>query len=210
MSRKIWLPGWKDRRTPGWLKGIIALILVGVMTFTVLFCAVFFGAYDHVEGDPEVMLILGCQVKPWGPSVLLQDRLNKALDYLEDRPEMTVVVSGGQGPDEHITEARAMADYLMERGVAPEHILLEEKSHNTVQNFRYSRKLLEEVGYDLEENEILVVSNGFHLTRARMLAQRTGFEDVSTLAAPSSHIPSRIKMYIREPLALAKSFVFDR
>ena len=57
---------------------------------------------------------------------------------------------------------------------------------------------------------VLVVSNGFHLTRARMLAQRAGFDNVSTLAAPESHLPSRLYMYIREPLALVKSFVFDR
>ena len=62
----------------------------------------------------------------------------------------------------------------------------------------------------LDGHEVLVVSNGFHLTRSRMLAQRCGFEEVSTLAAPATHVPSKLKMYIREPLALVKSFVFDR
>ena len=60
------------------------------------------------------------------------------------------------------------------------------------------------------EGDVLVVSNGFHLTRARMLAERFGYGEVSTLAAPTSHIPSRIQMYIREPLALVKSFFLDR
>ena len=210
MIHKIEVFSFKGRRTPRWMKALWVLLLVGALSFTGLFAAVMHGSYDHVDGEPEVMVILGCQVKPWGPSILLQDRLDKALDYLGDHPDMIVVVSGGQGPDEHVTEAQAMADYLTEHGVLEEQILLEEQSHNTVQNFRYSRKLLEELGYDLEETEVLVVSNGFHLTRARMLAERTGFDEVSTLAAPSSHIPSRIKMYIREPLALVKSFVFDR
>ena len=56
----------------------------------------------------------------------------------------------------------------------------------------------------------VVVSNGFHLTRARMLAERAGYDSVSTLAAPSSHLPSRLHMYVREPLALVKSFFLDR
>lgn len=210
MIGKIEVSSFKGRRFPRWLKVLAALILVGVISFTGLFTTVICGSYDHIEDEPQVMIILGCQVKPWGPSILLQDRLDKALDYLEEHPDMAVVVSGGQGPDEHITEARAMADYLVEQGIDEEKILLEEQSHNTIQNFRRSKQLLEKVGYDLEETEVLVVSNGFHLTRARMLAERTGFEDVSTLAAPSSHVPSRIKMYIREPLALAKSFIFDR
>lgn len=51
---------------------------------------------------------------------------------------------------------------------------------------------------------------GFHLTRARMLAERAGYDSVSTLAAPSSHLPSRLHMYVREPLALVKSFFLDR
>ena len=57
-----------------------------------------------------------------------------------------------------------------------------------------------------------MVSNGFHLTRTRILWERVfGTDDnLNTLAAPSSHVPSRLKMYVREPLALIKSFVFDR
>lgn len=210
MIKKIRVPSFKGRRRFGWRRVILVLVLFGMLSFGGLFAAVMHGAYDHIDGEPEVMLILGCQVKPWGPSILLQDRLEEGLEYWQEHPEITIVVSGGKGPDEHVTEAGAMAEYLMVRGVPAEDIILEEQSHNTVQNFRYSRILLEEQGYNLEETGVLVVSNGFHLTRARMLAERTGFEEVSTLAAPSSHVPSRLKMYVREPLALVKSFLLDR
>ena len=211
MIARIELVSFKGRRTPRWLKLVLALVLVGVLGFSALFGAVLSGMYDQIDGEPQVMVILGCQVKPWGPSILLQDRLDKALEYLETEPDMTVVVSGGQGPDEHISEARAMADYLMEQGIEQERILLEDQSHNTVQNLTLTRQLLDELGYDLEQ-DIVVVSNGFHLTRVRMLWERVWEEEdnLSTLAAPSSHVPSRLKMYLREPLALAKSFVFDR
>lgn len=210
MSRqKIEVPSYKGRRYQRWIRVLLVLVAAGVLCFAALFGAVIYGSYDHIQGEPQVMVILGCQVKNNGPSQLLRDRLDEALNYLDDHPDLTVVVSGGQGPDEPSTEARAMADYLMKKGVEEDQILLEDQSHNTVQNFRYTAQLLEEQGYDLENTQVLVVSNGFHLTRARMLAERTGFEEVSTLAAPSSHLPSRLKMYIREPLALAKSFLFD-
>ena len=210
MSRqKIEVPSYKGRRYQRWIRVLLVLVAAGVLCFAALFGAVIYGSYDHIQGEPQVMVILGCQVKNDGPSQLLRDRLDEALSYLADHPDLTVVVSGGQGPDEPSTEARAMADYLMEEGVEEDQILLEDQSHNTVQNFRYTAQLLEEQGYDLENTQVLVVSNGFHLARARMLAERTGFEEVSTLAAPSSHLPSRLKMYIREPLALAKSFLFD-
>lgn len=205
------MSSYKGKRLNRWIKALIALILVGVLTFAALLGAVLRGSYDHVQGDPQIMVILGCQVKSWGPSILLQDRLDKTLDYLEEHPDMTVVVSGGQGPDEHITEAQAMYDYLVAHGVNGEQILLEEESHNTVQNLKYTRELLESEGYDLTA-DIVVVSNGFHLTRVQMLWERVwgSNDNLSTLAAPSSHVPSRLKMYIREPIALVKSFVLDR
>lgn len=202
---------YKGKRLYTWLKVLIALILAGVLVFSALLGTVLYGGRDQINGEPEIMVILGCQVKPWGPSILLQDRLDEALDYLEEHPDMTIVVSGGQGPDEHITEARAMYDYLVGHGVNGDRILLEEESHNTLQNLTYTRRLLEDEGYDTTA-DMVVVSNGFHLTRVRMIWERVwGTDDnLSTLAAPASHAPSRLKMYIREPLALVKSFVFDR
>ena len=102
-----------------------------------------------------------------------------------------------------------IADYLLEHGISRERIILESQSHNTNQNLRWSARHLAEAGIDVKDG-VIIVSNGFHLTRVRMLAGRAGYENVSTLAAPSSHVPSRLKMYVREPLALVKSFVFDR
>lgn len=209
MKRKVEINSYRGRRRPAWLKALLALVLAGALCFGALLGAVLYGSYDHISGQPQVMVVLGCQVKPWGPSVLLQDRLDEALAYLADHPDMTVVVSGGQGPDEPSTEAQAMAEYLMEHGVEEDSIILETMSHNTSQNLRYTLEHLEAEGID-PSGGVVIVSNGFHLTRVRMLAERFGYTNVSTLAAPSSHLPSRLKMYVREPLALVKSFLFDR
>ncbi len=199
------------RKKSKWVKALVALILLGMLVFGALLGAVLHGSYDHVDGQPEIMVILGCQVKPWGPSVLLQDRINKAADYLREHPDVIVVASGGQGPDEHMTEAQAIHDALVEQGIDSSRILQEDQSYNTIQNLRYSMVLLEETGYSTDA-DMVVVSNGFHLTRVRMLWVRIHGDDdnLSTLAAPSSHVPSRFKMYIREPIALVKSFILDR
>lgn len=191
-------------------KALLTLFILGVFCFCALEGISLGGAHDEIRGDPQIMVILGCQVKPWGPSVLLRDRLDKALSYLEDHPDMTVVVSGGQGADEYISEAQCMYEYLTAHGIDGDRILLEDRSHNTWQNLNYTVELLGEKGYDTTA-DLMVVSNGWHLARVRMLYDRIYSSDyLSTLAAPTSHLPSRLKMYIREPIGLVKSFLLDR
>lgn len=209
--RPIEVYSYKGGQSRGWLKALIALILAGVLLFTACLICVLAGSRTEIEDESSTMIILGCMVYPWGPSILLQDRLDTALDYLEEHPDMTIVVTGGKGDDEHMSEAQAMHDYLVEHGVDSEQIILEDKAVNTNENLIFTGELLEQLGYDTEQ-EFLVVSNGFHLTRTRILWERVfGTDDnLNTLAAPSSHVPSRLKMYVREPLALIKSFVFDR
>lgn len=208
--KKQYYRPYGGRRKPVWLLALLAAVLAALLSFAVLLGVVLSGAHDSITGEPKVMVILGCRVESWGPSILLQDRLDKALDYLEDHPDLTIVASGGQGPDEHQSEAQCMYDYLTDHGVDSDQILLEDQSHNTWENIRFTQALLVQEGIDT--SQMLVVSNGFHLTRVRMLWDRAweGDYTLSTLAAPSSHIPSRLKMYIREPLALVKSYFFDR
>lgn len=192
-----------------WLRALLALVLLGVLAFGALLGAVLWGGRDRVYGQPGVLVILGCQVHPWGPSVLLQDRLDTALSYWEGHPDTVIVVSGGQGPDEPTTEAQAMYDYLVAHGVPEENIHQEGDSHNTWQNINNTLSLLRELG--LEGEGVAVVSNGFHLTRVGLLWRRAGgSEPLSTLAAPCSDLPARLKMYLREPIALVKSFILDR
>ena len=205
---KTEIASYKGRRFPLWAKALIALTLTGVLCFALLLGIVLSGAQDQIVGEPRAMIVLGCQLHEWGPSIMLQDRLDKALEYWEEHPDITVVVSGGQGEGEPTSEAEGMANYLAEHGVPRENILLESQSHNTNQNLRWSARQLAEAGIDVKDG-VIVVSNGFHLSRIKLLTGRAGYESVSVLAAPSSHLPSRLKMYVREPIAMVKSFVLD-
>lgn len=126
----------------------------------------------------KYLVVLGAQMKPEGPSKVLQYRLDAALAYLTDHPECQVVVSGGQGADEHISEAQGMYDYLVAHGLEADRILLEDQSVNTVQNLAFSAKY-----FDKEKDEVLIVSNNFHVFRAVGIARRQGYQKVSGLAA---------------------------
>ena len=198
---------------------LLVLLVLGVLCFAAL--EVFIGVHsrDRIAGEPKVMVIFGCKVETWGPSILLQDRLDTALTYLEDHPDMKIVVTGGKGDDEHQSEAQCMYEYLAAHGVGEENIYREDKARNTWQNANYTMDLMEEKGWSLTD-DVILVSSGFHLSRIEMLWDRARiarlpgevYDDqyISTLAAPVSHKPSAVQMFFREPLALIKSFVFDR
>ena len=79
-------------------------------------------------------------VKATTPSLTLKSRLDTAIEYLNITKDDTyIVVSGGQGNGENISEAKAMQRYLIQKGIEEEKIILEDKSTSTNENFKYSR-----------------------------------------------------------------------
>ena len=201
-----------QRKKRHWLAALLVLLGLGLVLFGALEVVIALHSQNRVMEDPppKVMVIFGCQMRRDGPSILLRDRLDTALAYWEEHPGIKIVVTGGKGDDEHVSEARGMYDYLTAHGVDGGNIYMEDQSRNTWQNVSYTFALMEREGWDLTD-DVLLVSSGFHLARILMLWQRTTgrLDNVSTLPAPVSHAPSRVQMFFREPLALVKSFLFD-
>lgn len=205
MNTKPYQP-YGGRKKHPFLRLLLALVLLGLGLFLTLEAVVVTHARDDVRGQPRAMVILGAQLKSDGPSLFLQRRLETALTYLEDHPDTLVVVSGGQGPDEPDTEANGMEEFLRAHGFEGT-ILKEDKSHNTKANLKNSKAVLAGAGYDVKDGVILV-SNDFHLARAKLLGQRFGY-NVSVLAAPSDHMGHKVYNFIREPVGLVKSTLLD-
>ncbi len=195
---------------PVWQRSVRILIgLLAAVFATVIILLVTEPARRNVEtvAPGSWLVVLGCGIKPDGtPSWALANRLDAALDYVRENPETRVVVSGGQGSNEPIPEALSMARYLQARGIPATEILLEDRSTSTMENFQFSREILQAHGWDGEP--ILFATNDFHLFRSRLLARRNGF-DAYGIGAPTP-LPIRPNAYIRESVALFKSLAFDR
>lgn len=199
------LPPHAARRLRRTLAG---LVLASCALLGGLEAMIITNADSQITGDPEVLVVLGAKLWDHAPSPMLQARLQVAYDYLSDHPTMTVVVTGGHGTDEPRSEAACMAEYLTGRGINPSRILLEEQASNTMQNLQFTARLLTKAGYSTDH--LLVVSNGAHLARVKLLARRNGLS-ISTLSAPTPGKWSyRVYFYLREGAALVKSWLFDR
>ena len=202
--------GKRSRRGQACYRVFLAGLGLGIVCLAGIEAAVVFrGEADNSAIPVDAVIVLGAGVNGETPSAALWSRIRAAEDYLEIHPDVPVVLSGGQGAGEAISEAEAMRRALWkEDGAENARLLLEERSTNTAENFRFSKALLEERGLDTETATIAVVTNDFHCVRAHMIAQRQGLKTIDVPA----ELPwwwLTVNYYLREAFAVVKTSLFD-
>ena len=158
-----------------------SLIALGAAVFIAVECMVFSGMVSAAPAGLDYLIILGARVNGKDPSVSLSTRVAAAVEYLNKNPGTLVVASGGQGEDEEIAEADCIIDLLKEAGIDESRILREGKSTSTAENIRFSYALMED-----ENAAVGVVTNGYHMFRAKLIAKSNGSHPVYGVAAGSS------------------------
>jgi uncharacterized SAM-binding protein YcdF (DUF218 family) len=168
------------RSNPGLLRRL-PLLLAAVLTggfFGLVWWVGRFGRRERA-GPAEAVVVLGARVLPGGePSRALRARVEKAVELYRRGVAPRLVLSGGVGLHPP-AEARVMRELAVRLGVPAEACVLEEQSRSTEENARYSAELLRALGV----RQVVVVSDCFHLLRARQCFRRQGYE-VATSPAP--------------------------
>jgi uncharacterized SAM-binding protein YcdF (DUF218 family) len=166
-------------RSPALIRGAGAAFLVAGYVSFLFACFIGYAlGYGRlrVRQDVDYVVVLGSGLTS-GSRVppLLASRLDRGRElYLRQAARgnpPVVITSGGQGPRERLPEARAMADYLVQRGIPSGRVECEERSRNTEQNLRFSKAIMQDrvPGY-----RCVVVTSNFHVFRAAITARRTG------------------------------------
>lgn len=179
--------------------GLIVLLSAGLLFFLGVEGMILKASRQTPEEPQDYVIVLGAHVRSAGPSRALALRLDKALEYAGEHPDTIFIMSGGQGSNEPCTEASAMRDYLMARGLPQDRILLEEKSTNTRENLTFSKELIP------DGSSIGIISNDFHICRALHLAEKLGIKNASGIPARSD-LPTQPTNLLREFFAVVKDF----
>lgn len=166
------------------------------------------GVSDRAKGDEKAVVVLGAGLRGERVSSLLARRLNAAYDFYAAHPDVLIVVTGGQGPQEKVPEAHAMRDYLLAKGVPADKLLVEDKSTSTEENFLFARRLLEAAGVSPQE-PVAYATNAFHCYRAGCYARAAGFADARAVPA-SIGFTSVLPCYLREVFAVLYYWAFKR
>ena len=176
-----------------WAVRIVSVVLVlGALVVGVTEGLVIHASYGDPDKSCQYMVVLGAKVRDDGPSVSLWDRIYGARNYLMEHPDVIAVVSGGQGPDEPMTEAQCMYDALVAMGISPDRIWLEDKASSTWENLNFSLNLIEEKT-GTRPTEIGVLSSEYHLFRASLFAKAcdVGFIGIPAKTSRTSQLINR-------------------
>lgn len=197
LRKGIW-----EERFPIWFRRMFRiLVCIGTGLFLLVEGFIISGFSKSAPKGLDYLVVLGAQMKTSGPSKALQYRLDAAIDYLAENPGTCVIVSGGQGSDEHISEAQGMYDYLVSKGISETRIQKEDQSKNTFQNLTFSAEYLNK-----ETDSVGVVSNNFHVFRAVKIAQKAGYQNVHGIAAKGEPF-LQLNNMMREFLGVMKDFL---
>ena len=201
------ISGWLDHFWKDWNGRVPLCILFGTVCACVLYGIVISGCMIHaMKNKPKSdypVVLLGCKVRGTSPSLMLKRRLDAACDYLQANPNAPVIVCGGRGADEEISEADCMADYLIQNGIAESRIYREDKSTSTRENLNNAREILER---ELLDYHVTIITDGFHQFRAAMIAKDVGLTSDAVSAKTSWYLlPS---YWVREWIAVAGYLIF--
>lgn len=148
------------------------------LTLATLYCNIM-AARHKPNYDKDYIIILGSKIRDNGSlTPILQARVDKAIEFAKEQKEKTnrrivFVPSGGKGEDEIIEEAEAMKNYLIEKGIDQEDIIVENKSKNTLQNMEFSKQKIDE---DNKDGKIIFSTTNYHVFRSGVIANKAGID----------------------------------
>lgn len=158
--------------------------------------------WDNAEKS-EYAIVLGASIHENGqPSRILRSRLQAAMEFMERNPDAVVILSGGKGPDEPMTESQSMYNTMVEMGADPQRLLQEDKSVNTRENLLNSVEIMEARGGT--EMPITLITSEFHQRRADYIASTLDI-DTCPVSARTDLWFYRVNYTLREVFAFVKA-----
>jgi len=187
-----------------WLTVTISVVFVSILGFST-FLAVY-GRRSTADYTEDVAIVLGGGIRQGEVRPTLQMRLDQALAYHQRNPAAMILVTGGTGYGQEISEAEAMARYLIARGIPAEQILLEDAAHSTYTNMSFSQEILDK--HFNEPFRAAIITSDFHMFRSARFAQNVGID--ATIYPAGTPWIGQPFYYLREVAAVIKMWAIGR
>ena len=171
---------------------IIFLVVIGyfVITAGIYMPFVISDAQTPHNDECDYLMVLGNQVVGEDtPSELMLERVERAVEYVNENEDCKIVVCGGITTEvQTISESALMKKLLTEKGVNPDRIILEDKSTTTFENFEFAKAVIEnDSGKDIGDVKVAFLSSDYHMHRSGVIANHFGFKDVGRVSCKTEN-----------------------
>lgn len=193
-------PHYRESLVTGIMRSVLWMMVMIIMYLGFVTYLVSAQSKRDETRQADAAIVLGAAVWAGTPSPVLRARLDHALLLFQNKQIQRIVVTGGVGRGDNMSEAEASAEYLVSKGVPAEAILLEEQGRSTYESLKSATELAQ----DANIRRVLLVSDPFHMLRSLKMAQDLGLEAYAspTLTSPISTRPLEEQFYmLREAIA---------
>ena len=201
LASVIYVLGQSDYEKIGPTEPWVVLVILTVFYFSFLvLCFVVYTVFIQImphRMNFNYVIIHGCGLADGDRMTkLLSNRVDKAIEiYRKCKVKPVIIPSGGQGSDEKLSEAQAMKDYLLSRGIPEESIRLEDRSATTRENLQNSKAIIDA---GTGRKKTALVSSNYHIYRCLRLAREMGLR--------CTGIGAKVALYYW-PSALIREFI---
>jgi uncharacterized SAM-binding protein YcdF (DUF218 family) len=163
------------------LTGLLAGGIACIWALTIAL-VLFAGARPTVH-PADVILVLGAAQYNGRPSPVLKARLDHAIELYDSRLAGHVIVTGGVGAGDTLSEGEVARRYAIDHGVPDSVILVDRKGVTSAQSMDAAAALMRANDW----SSALLVSDSYHMLRLELLARLAGIQPYRA-PAPSSPI----------------------
>lgn len=183
--------------------GLVIVIILVVIVLGINFYVIFSTKDQIIEEGTEIedfdcILVLGAGVSQNKPSLMLEDRLKKAIDLYKMGVANKIIMSGDHSRTEY-DEVNIMKDYAINAGVPSSDIFMDHAGFSTYESIYRANAIF-------EAEKVVIVTQEYHLYRAIHIANKLGIDAYGVMAEKKNYAGSTYRE-LREVVARNKDFV---
>ncbi|MBU4332567.1 YdcF family protein [Patescibacteria group bacterium] len=189
------------------LKVFVIAVMLTIGGFIGLLISIYYHSGIDNAKEADAIVVLGASQWNGTPSPVLKARLDQAYLLYQKGYAPNIILTGGIGREENISESQVGKNYLIKKGLREEAILIEEKAHTSWQSLNQVAQIVQTNNFD----SIILVSDGFHLMRLKKMAKDL---NLKAFAFPVQESPiaqnklEKFKYVIREGVVLIMYLLF--
>lgn len=190
----------------------LLLTFFGLSFLNYFLSSILYGIYKPKTNKDYIIVLGSGLIDGDKVSKLLAGRIDRALDFYQLQKKLgkssKIIFSGGQGPNETISEAEAMKAYALDKGFPEEDSIVENKSKTTQENLRFSKSIMDQG--PIKDYEAIFSTSNYHVFRAAIYAKMEGLKATGIGGKTASYyLPNAmIREYIAILVLNKKSYIF--